>query len=50
MQRTKKIFLLISLLFLLILALIVWDFSRKTEFRRPPLEEDAHPPQSVENR
>ncbi len=34
MKRSKKIFLFIALIFLLILAIIVWDFSRKTEFRR----------------
>ncbi|EMR01371.1 hypothetical protein [Cesiribacter andamanensis] len=41
MKRNKKFFLIISLLFLLLLAWIVWDFSRRSEFRRPaqPQEE-----------
>ena len=34
MNRSKKLFLIISLIFLLLLALITWDFSRKTEFRK----------------
>ena len=49
MQRSKKIFLLISLIFLLLLALVVWDFSRKTEFRRFP-DEEQETPQSVERK
>ena len=34
MNRSKKIFLVITIIFLLLLAIVVWDFSRKTEFRR----------------
>lgn len=41
MKRSRKLFLFVALLFLLILIWIVWDFSRRTEFRRPgnPQEE-----------
>lgn len=41
MKRSKKIFLFIALIFLLIMAAIAWDFSRRTEFRkfRPAAEE-----------
>lgn len=49
MTRSKKIFLFISIIFLLLLAIVVWDFSRKTEFRKmgPPQKEELGP-QSVE--
>lgn len=33
MNRSKKLFLIVTLIFLVLLALLVWDFSRRTEFR-----------------
>lgn len=43
-----KIFLFIALIFLILLAFVVWDFSRKTEFRRMRTPEEQ--PQQVDNK
>ncbi|WP_224999200.1 hypothetical protein [Cesiribacter sp. SM1] len=50
MNRSKKLFLLITIIFLLLLAFVVWDFSRKTEFRRPRPEQPREEPKSVQHR
>gem|GEM_PF-5617081 len=32
MSRSKKVFLIIAALFILIVGIIIWDFSRRTTF------------------
>jgi hypothetical protein len=49
MNRSKKLFLLITIVFLLLLAYVVWDFSRKTEFRRPLPGQPKEEPKSVQH-
>jgi hypothetical protein len=44
MSRSKKVFLVIAAIFLAIIALIVYDFSRKTTFPGPKSPKTASQP------
>jgi flagellar biogenesis protein FliO len=46
MKQSRKLFLFIALIFALLLIWVVWDFSRRTEMRRPAKPTDE---QRVEN-
>jgi len=45
MQRSKKIFLVVALVFLAIVGAIVFDFSRRTTFPGGPRPQESPGPQ-----
>lgn len=35
MNKSKKLFIILAAVFLIVMAFFIWDFARRTKFRRP---------------